>query len=207
VVNLATRQGINRVSILIDASAKGTVEVLSLPSTSKSASLEGSETFATISLNGTESRATAEFAAVQCAAVAIRWIPQQEGQPLTVRELNLFSDVTVSTHECAAPLATVAQGNVEDSTGNVRGAESSVDPAVREEADSKRMNEPDGKTLRSFKSGREMKEIVDPVTAGPEGVFNPGQLGFPPNLSTRTLNGRRTSVPPLPPGGKKPLTP
>lgn len=57
---------------------------------------------ATITFDGTNARASADFSPVKGSLLVARWTPETEGQRLAVNEVNSFSDVSPSEYETAA---------------------------------------------------------------------------------------------------------
>ena len=167
---------ISRMSILADPATAGTVDVFLIPEGAqgnKAVSLEGRAPSASLVLDGTTGRASADVADVAAQSVLLRWTPKTAGAELQLRELNTFGDLSLADYEVAGLPPTIAQG-----------------PGAGDGTGTERDNKGDGKTLAPVGQGPETadfkggsgKEALPPVAAGPGNGFRPGSLGFPPNL-------------------------
>jgi hypothetical protein len=169
VAKLDVVQPLTRVSILADKATQGTVEVFLVagaPEGHQPLNIDGMTPVATLKLDGTADRASADLAQNQAGAVVLRWTPQTEGTVLPLRELNTFGTLSLADYavEGLAPIAEGKEG----------------------ERDNKGLS---GKETADFKGGKQALPPVgegpgsnpEPVGAGPGG-FSPGGLGVPPVL-------------------------
>jgi hypothetical protein len=175
-------QPLTRLSLLANPKARGKIDVFLLseaPQGATPVSLEGVTPSVTLMFDGTSARGSVDFAETRAAALALRWVPESGDAPFTIREMNVFGDLSLTDHEVAGAPVALAQGPNE--------------PDEKSLADGKSMA--DGKTLADGKTagpGIDHKGMSDPpaVALGPGGYL-PGSLGFPPNLP-------RNNPPPTP---------
>jgi hypothetical protein len=175
VVKLGDSENVQRISALTDADTKGKLELFMLPNSdqpkvspvstastteaaSTAVSLENKTPIATITFDGTTARGSVDFPPVPSGELAVRWVPDTAGQPLNLREINVFSDLTLNDYQLTRPEA------VAEYRASSDGKESS-----------------DGKDYKSVSGA---KEAVDPVAEGPtsKSPFVPGPLSGKPIL-------------------------
>jgi hypothetical protein len=96
---------VQRVSVQTREPARGTLELFVEPTGDFSSSAEPAGKVASIRLDGTSDRSLAEFPPASGAALSVRWIPDQPGEPLVLREVNTFGDVTPSGYALSNPEA------------------------------------------------------------------------------------------------------
>jgi hypothetical protein len=182
VVRFDGTQPFTRLSLLTNPNARGKVDIFLLseaPEKSTPVSIEGITPSVTLTFDGTNQRASADFAETKASALAMRWTPESGEAPFAVRELNIFADLSLGDHEVAGAPALLAAG-----------------PTGKGASDGKSLL--DGKSPIAMGPGSgDHKGISDPpaVTLGPPGSgYTPGGLGFPPNLGIP-----RPNIPPIPP--------
>jgi hypothetical protein len=129
-------------------------------SSANAVSIEGKKPVATINFDGTSERGSADFTPVPGTVLIARWTPDTAGQRLAVREVNSFSDTSLSDHELLAA----------------------------EVAASRRRERPsDGKeALEPVGEGKEELPQEPPVVgefAPPKTPFIPGLPPFPPHTT------------------------
>ncbi len=167
VVQYGSPQSISRLALLTDGKAKGKLDFFAIddaaaaPSTTTS--LDGLTPTVSVVLDGSSSRSSIDFPAVNATKLAMRWTPVVPNETLTVRELNSFSAATLDSYEVGLKTDAIA----------------AYDAA--------------GADAGYFADGKDMKDPKDPkdpaaVAAGPPGgPYLPGALGFPPNLTGRRV--------------------
>ena len=172
-------QSLSRIALLTDGAPKGKLEFFAIgdaaeaaitpasipapgaaPTAAKPISLEGRTATTSIVLDGTTSRASVDFPAVQAAKLVVRWTPVNPTDTLTIRELNSFGALSLNDYEVGLKPEVVAGYSGADGKDAKEIAEGPLDP-------------------------KDPKN--DPIALGPAGSpYLPGALGFPPNL-TRNL--------------------
>jgi len=181
VVKLSNSQSVQRISALTDANTKGKLELFMIPSDTsaqpvaskvstastgetadKAISLENKTPIATITFDGTTARGSVDFPPVPSGELAVRWVPETAGQPLNLREINVFSDLTLNDYQLNRPEA-VAEYRATEGEGDGKSTA-------------------DGK---DYKSVSGPKEAMPPVAEGPaeKSPFVPGGLGGKPILT------------------------
>jgi hypothetical protein len=161
-------QPFTRLSMLTNPKSRGKVDIFLLseaPQNGVPVSIEGITPSVTLTFDGISQRASADFAETRASALALRWTPESGETTLAIRELNIFADLALSDHEVAGAPAGIAQGPSEAEPG-----EKSLS---------------DGKApIAMGPGGKDFKGMGEPpaVAAGPGSGYNPGGLGFPPNL-------------------------
>jgi hypothetical protein len=170
VVRFDGTQPFTRLSLLTNPNARGKVEIFLLseaPEKSTPVSISGITPSVTLTFDGNNQRASADFAETKASALALRWTPESGEAPFAIRELNIFADLALSDHEVAGAPAMLAAG-----------------PTEKSASDSKSLS--DGKSpIAMGPRGSDYKGLSDPpaVGSGPGGTgYTPGGLGFPPNL-------------------------
>jgi hypothetical protein len=169
VAKMDSTHSVSRLSVLADAGARGKVDVFLLdaaPAGNEATDLDGLTPAATLTFDGTTSRASADIDETPAQAVALRWTSAEGSNELPLRELNTFGELSLADYEVAGLSSEVASSNP---AGAGDGKEL--------------MPIGEGKETVDFKGGTG-KEQVPPIASGPAGRgFRPGTLGFPPNLS------------------------
>ena len=160
VVQLQEARPVVRVSALVVGAPKGTLEMFFRGNEEAETSLKDREPVASIELNGSTDRGSADFPATDTRSIALRWKPTDGSEALVIRELNTFADLSLGEYELVgAPrlarkgsdgkeLLPIGEGPEENSQG----------------------------PNQSTTSG------LSPIGSGPIGGFVPGNLGFPPNF-------------------------
>lgn len=177
ITKLDSVQPLTRVSVLTDTAAQGTVDVFVMagaPEGNKTINVAEMKPAATLKLDGTSGRASADLAKIEAGAVLLRWTPQTEGAALPLRELNVFGTLSLADYAVEG-LSPIAEGKNGEKDGK------SLAPVG------------EGKETADFKGG---KQALPPVGAGPEPVgagpgttgYTPGGLGFPPVLLNPVSN-------------------
>ena len=190
VLKLSTGHSVSRFAVLTGAPAKGKLEFFVVPNApiettsvtptsdseiakasnstvaalaTKGASLVGLTSTITMVLDGSTSRSAIAFPGVMGNAVLVRWTPDNAGEAIEIRELNAFNEVSLNNYELSLTPEAVAEYRTSD-RGN------------------------------GYDSGKDGKDYKDGKGVAPVGEFLsrsspylPGGLGFPPNLSRRTL--------------------
>ena len=192
VISYNGTQSLTRIALLTDGAPKGKLEFFAIseaPETAESAiapasipvpssapaaakpfSLEGRAPTTSIVLDGSNSRASVDFPAVQAAKLVVRWTPVNPGDALTIRELNSFGELSLNDYEVGLKPEVVAGYSGADGKDAKEIAEGPLDP-------------------------KDPKN--DPIAGGPPGSpYLPGALGFPPNLTGRGLPRPPTPVSP-----------
>ncbi len=173
-------QSISRIALLTDGATKGRLEFFAIgdaaeaaitpasipapnsaPAAAKPVSLEGRTPTTSIVLDGTTSRASVDFPAVQAVKLVVRWTPVNPNDTLTIRELDSFGALSLNDYEVGLKPEVVAGYSGADGKDAKEIAEGPMDP-------------------------KDPKN--DPIGLGPAGSpYLPGSLGFPPNLTRRGL--------------------
>lgn len=158
-----------RLSLLTNSKMRGHVDIFLLseaPEKNTPVNIEGVAPSVTLNFDGNSQRASADFAETKATALALRWTPESGDAALSVREFNIFADLSLGDHEVAGAPVALAQGPTEDN------ARSGDGKSVA-----------DGKTpIALGPSGKEYKGTSAPPVAMGPGGYTPGSLGFPPNL-------------------------
>ena len=192
VISYNGTQSLTRIALLTDGAPKGKLEFFAIsdapeaaesaiapasipapnsaPAEAKSVSLAGRAATVSIVLDGSNSRASVDFPAVQASKLVVRWTPVNPGDALTIRELNSFGDLSLNDYEVGLKPEVVAGYSGANGKDAKEIAEGPLDP----------------KDPRN-----------DPIAGGPPGSpYLPGALGFPPNLTGRGLPRPPTPVSP-----------
>ena len=192
VISYNATHALTRIALLTDGAPKGKLEFFAIsdapeaaesaiapasipapdsePSAAKPVSLEGRAPTASIVLDGSNSRASVDFPAVQASKLVVRWTPVNPGDALTIRELNSFGDLSMNDYEVGLKPEVVAGYSGANGKDAKEIAEGPLDP-------------------------KDPKN--DPIAGGPPGSpYLPGALGFPPNLTGRGLPRPPTPVSP-----------
>lgn len=203
VVSFGDSRTVSRLSMLTDLSAKGKVDIFLLaeaPAAGHPVALEGVQPSLSLTFDGSNSRASADFDDTTAVAMAVRWTPATAGQDLNVLEINTFANLSLADYEVTNAPVAIAEGPAKIDEATPRSGETAkTDNADRpsDRDDSKTANnnrsENDGKEIAPIGEGKETvdykggsgKESKEIIAAGPAptGYF-PGGLGFPPNLSS-----------------------
>ena len=177
VLKLSSGHQISRFAVLTGgAPAKGKLEFFIVPGETptdgsvagKGASLAGLTSTITMVLDGGTNRGAVGFPGVEGGAVLLRWTPDTAGEALDLRELNAFNEISLSEYELSLTPEAVTE-NEQSGRG-------------RRYADSRDGKGGDGK---DYKDGKSIPAVGEFLT--PRSPYLPGGLGFPPNLSRRTL--------------------
>ena len=192
VISYNGTQSLTRIALLTDGAPKGKLEFFAIsdapeaaesaiapasipapnsaPAEAKSVSLAGRAATVSIVLDGSNSRASVDFPAVQASKLVVRWTPVNPGDALTIRELNSFGDLSLNDYEVGLKPEVVAGYSGANGKDAKEIAEGPLDP-------------------------KDPKN--DPIAGGPPGSpYLPGALGFPPNLTGRGLPRPPTAVSP-----------
>ncbi len=193
VITYSGTQSLSRIALLTDGAPNGRIEFFAFneapeaapaesavapasipapsaaPTGSHPLSLEGRTPMTSIVLDGSNSRASVDFAAVQASKLVVRWTPVNPNDTLTIRELNSFGALSLNDYEVGLKPEVVA------GFGGGEGKE--------------------GKDAKAIAEGPlDPKDPKVPIAAGPPGSpYLPGSLGFPP-----IVTGLRTPRPPTP---------
>jgi hypothetical protein len=167
VISYGSPQSVTRVALLTDGAAKGKLEFFAInegatePSTTTA--LEGLTPTVSLVLDGSTTRSSIDFPAVNATKLAVRWSPVVPTDTISIREIESFGSSSLDNYEVGMKLDAVA---AYDAAG------------ASYFADGKDMKDP-----------KDPKGPLDEVAAGPPmgGPYLPGALGFPPNLSNRNV--------------------
>lgn len=172
-------QSVSRIALLTEGAPKGRLEFFAFSDApdaapaestiSQPVSLEGRTPTISIVLDGSNSRSSVDFAAVQASKLFVRWTPTNPSDTVTIRELNSFGALSLNDYEVGLKPEVVAAFS---------GGEGKS-----------------GKDLKAIAEGpMDPKNPKDVIAAGPPGSpYLPGSLGFPP-----IVNGARIPRPPTP---------
>jgi len=182
VLSLSGQHAISRMAVLTDDNAKGKLDVFLVPASSTTpaiveagtepairtssgpvthrVSLAGLTPTTTLEFDGTASRLSRDFAAVEAGAVLLRWTPDSAGQPLVIREVNTFNGYSLANYALTMTPEAVAELAVDASK--------------------------DGKAFADGKEGKDAKGL-EPVGElfNRRTPYLPPSLGFPPPLPPR----------------------
>lgn len=193
VITYSRAQSLSRIALLTDGAPKGRIEFFAFneapeavpaesavvpasipspsaaPAMSQPLSLEGRTPMTSIVLDGSNSRSSVDFAAVQTTKLVVRWTPATASDTLTIRELNSFGALSLDDYEVGLKPEVVA---------GFSGGEGK-----------------EGKDAKAIAEGPlDSKDPKVPIAAGPAGSpYLPGALGFPP-----IITGARSPRPPSP---------
>lgn len=202
VVNFGDSRTASRIAILADAATKGKVDIFLLaeaPAFGQPVALEGVQPSVSLTFDGSNARASADFDDTTAVAMAVRWTPETAGQAMNVREVNTFANLSLADYEVSEKPAAIAQGPSEEPADTTANKTASTEPASNSEREMGTGTDgKDGKEILAIGEGpdradykggggKETKGVLDPVGAGPGSGYFPGGLGFPPNLSNRRL--------------------
>lgn len=208
VVGFGESRTVSRISMLGDAGTKGTVDIFLLaeaPEAGHPVALTDVKPSVTLTFDGSNARASADFDDTTAVAMALRWSPaSSDTAAFNVRELNTFSNLALAEYEVAGAPPMIAEGPAEST--ETTGAEKSTAKSKSTsegQGDGKEITPiGEGKDTVDYKGGggKSTKEVMPPIFAGPQGGYFPGGLGFPPNV----FANRRPPTGVLPPGKKFP---
>ncbi len=194
VVNFGESRTVSRIAMLTESASKGKVDIFLLaeaPSAGHPVALDGVQPSVSLTFDGSNARASADFDDTTAVAMAVRWTPENAGQYLSVAEINTFANLKLADYEVTNAPAAIAEGPV---------TAASKEPKAKSNDGKEIKPIGEGKETVDFKGGSG-KESKDVIAAGPAttGYF-PGGLGFPPNLSGRStfFVPRKTVNPPDP---------
>ena len=180
VISYNGTQSVSRIALLTDGAPKGKLEFFAIndapaaaepavapasipespsaPVAAKPVSLEGRVPTVSMVLNGSTSRSSVDFPAVQASKLVVRWTPANPADTLTIRELNSFGALSLNDYEVGLKPEVVAGFSGDGKSG---------------------------KDLKAIAEGPlDPKDPKAPIAAGPAGSpYLPGALGFPPNLT------------------------
>ena len=169
------------------------------PAFGQPVALQGVQPSVSLTFDGSNARASADFDDTTAVAMAVRWTPETSGQALNVREINTFANLSLADYEVSEKPAAIAQGPSDQPAESVANTTASSERASDTEREIGTGSDgTDGKEILAvgegpdradYKGGggKETKGVLDPVGAGPGSGYFPGGLGFPPNLSNRRL--------------------
>ena len=120
-----------------------------------------------IVLDGTNSRTSINFPAVQASSLQVRWTPANGSDPITVRELASFGALSLNDYEVAANPESVAERR----------------RRARAKTAKIRRKSRKGRWIRRMRRIR-WPQLLSGLTAG-RSPYLPGALGFPPNTNFR----------------------
>ena len=192
VLKLPVGHQISRFAVLSGAPAKGKLEFFIVPNVpvettgttsatdseiakvsnpatagaSKSISLAGLSSTITIVLDGSTTRSAIGFPAVAGGAVLLRWTPDTAGDAIDIREMNAFNEISLSEYDLSLTPEAVTELRASENGNSYAGGR-------------------DGKDGKDYKDGKGIPPVGEFLT--PRSPFLPGSLGFPPNLTRRTL--------------------
>lgn len=198
VISYGKTQTLSRIALLTDGAPKGKLEFFAIndvpeaadsavapasipgtpsaPAVAKPLSLEGRVATVKILLDGSNSRASVDFAGVQASSMAVRWTPVNATDVLTIRELNSFGNLSLNDYEVGLKPEVVAGFSGGDGKS--------------------------GKDMKAIAEGefKDPKAMPPGIAERPRPNYLPGALGFPPNLtSARVLRPNQPQPQPPPP--------
>lgn len=199
VIRYENASAIQRIAVLSDGAAKGKLDFYVMSDSTAAQNAEGSQYIkasneldvpaaadgtaisvanqtpvATIRFDGSSARGSADFPPVPGSVLVARWTPETSGQLLAVREVNSFSDTSLSDNELAAAPDAVA----EKESGRKAGASK----------DGKEMLDPVGEAGKETLAPESGKETLPPAVGEAlplKAPFIPGPPAFPPNPPTQ----------------------
>jgi hypothetical protein len=163
VVSYGTARAVSRVAVLTDAPAKGRLDffVASTADSAAAAPLEGLEPVASITLDGSNARSSADFTPATGEQLLVRWTPDNAGDALTLRELNTFNSLSLANTELSVRPEVIAEVGRADYSK-------------------------DGKSFKDFKepvaAGPE-EDLAPVADFNQKSPYLPGALGFPPIIT------------------------
>ncbi len=164
---------ISRLALLADQNARGKADIFLLaqaPAMGQPVSVEGLAPSVTLTFDGSSARSSADFAETNATAMVLRWRPESGEAALNVRELNVFTDLSLAEYEVSGAPTAIAQGP-EDTV------------VMAKSGDGKDVKAPIGE-------GKDVKEPIGegppPVASGPG--YKTGSLGFPPRTQLNPVS-------------------
>ena len=172
VIEFGTRRSLSRVALLTDGGGRGRLDLfvsdaaeaaIEEGASVDAASLAGLRPTVSIALDGQTTRNSLDFPATEGSRLLVRWTPESGTDPITIRELNAFAEVSLAEYELSAG-----------------------PDAVAEYADA---GSGDSKSFNDFKGApEEIREFLPGKSP-----YLPGALGFPPNITGRVITGNPLS--------------
>ena len=164
---------VSRLALLADQNARGKAEIFLLaqaPAMGQAVSVEGLAPSVTLNFDGTSARSSADFAETNATAMVLRWRPESGEAALNIREINVFSDLSLAEYEVNGAPAAIAEGSNETKV------------AMTGHGDGKDVKAPigEGKDVKAPAIGE------GPIASGPG--FTPGNLGFPPRTPNNPVS-------------------
>ena len=184
IVKFDSVQPVSRLALLADQNARGKADIFLLaqaPAVGQAVSLEGLTPSVTLTFDGTSARSSADFAETNATAMVLRWRPESGEAALNVRELNVFSDLSLTDYEVSGAPAAIAQGSEDEKIVMAKNGEGKDGKEAIGE----------GKDVKApIGEGKDVKEPIgegpEPVASGPG--FKPGSLGFPPRTPNNPVS-------------------
>lgn len=170
-INYNGTPAIQRISVLTSPSAKGKLDfyLVSAAQGSGAPSIADKTPAASIVLNGSSEANSVDFPAVAATSMLVRWTPDDGKQPLALRQIDSFDDMSLADYQLAGSPDAIAQSG--------GAADDSKDIA-------------DNKDQKNVEPVAELLPTKTP--------FVPGGLGDPPLLPTNKPNFSRGFTPPTP---------
>lgn len=176
VVKFDAAHPVPRLALLTDQNARGKADIFLLaqaPAIGQPVSIEGLAPSVTLTFDGTSARSSADFAETNATAMVLRWRPESGEAALSVRELNVFSDLSLAEYEISGAPAAIAQGPEDSKIVMAKNDDGKEIKPIGE-----------GQETADFKGGTG-KDVKEPIGEGPEPVaagpgYKTGNLGFPP---------------------------
>lgn len=173
---------VSRLALLSDQNTRGKAEIFLLaqaPAMGQAVSVEGLSPSVTLTFDGTSARTSADFAETNATAMVLRWRPDSGDAALNIREINVFTDLSLAEYEVSAAPAAIAQGPEDEKVVMAKNGEGRDGKEAIGE----------GKDVKApIGQGKEIKEPIGegPIASGPG--FKPGSLGFPPRTPNNPVS-------------------
>jgi len=171
VITYPQTRSISRVSVLTEPGATGKLEFYA--STTGVTSIGNTEPTASMTVDGTNARASVDFPAVNASQFSVRWTPENGTDTLALRDFATFNGVSLNEYEIGLAPQAIAENRPNGSDSSYPYDSGNSDPSK------------DGVGGKDFK---DPKKNPDPVALGPVGApYLPGALGFPANPTFRQV--------------------
>ena len=139
VIHMPQPRSISRVTVKAAEPTKGHFDVYLLNGSSPANTLPQGKPVATIKMDGTALRATAEFQATAATELRLRWMPETAAQNVAVNEVEAFADTSLDQYAVTTEVEAIAEKYADASK--------------------------DGKSVADPKDAKDAKEAVDAFDA------------------------------------------
>jgi hypothetical protein len=188
IIKLGNSESISRISVLTGANAKGKLDFFAVDEATPTTSLAGKTPTVSMVLDGSNTRSSIDFPAVNASNMIVRWSPISPSDTVTIRELSSFGSLSLNNYEVGIkPDSVAAYTPGQGSMGNGKDAKEIAQGP----------NDP----------SKDPAEVADFRGGSP---YLPGALGFPPNIDpplhpTPPGPPPPPRLPPPPPPNSNPL--